>query len=177
MLPIASGKATAGNCQQFPTPVFHSHGNLQPYEQEDTGQNVPLAEVMVNVVAGLATVLGEVGEEVPFLGSVVRVVKKLHEHVKNAKQADAHVAEAGRRATATQDTVETLAKARFPVNNGCYRQTLETLGELMEMVAKWSDKGFWQKRLGVSLSKGKTTAQKYSEAFETLFQVQRAFSV
>ena len=37
--------------------------------------------------------------------------------------------------------------------------------------AKWSDKGYWSKRLGMSVSKGTSKALKYKHLFELHFQV------
>ena len=48
---------------------------------------------------------------------------------------------------------------------------LETLAELNAVVEKWSNKGAWKKCVGVSFSKGTTTAFKYKQLFELQFQV------
>ena len=41
----------------------------------------------------------------------------------------------------------------------------------MELVRKWDDKGYWQKRIGISWSKGKSVAKDYGCEFEKKFKV------
>ena len=101
------------------------------------------------------------------------LVELVTRHVKNVKQADGCVEEAGRRAQAVQVTVKTLQKGMFPKQHQSYTETLKALYDLNELVSKWDDKTFWQKTYGVSLSEGKSSAKKYADKFEVAFKVHR----
>ena len=115
--------------------------------------------------------VGEIGESVPFVGTVTKLVKSVTRHVKNVEKADAYVKEAGVRAKAAEDTVRKLEKGRFPKQHPSYTETLEALIHLDELVSKWNDKSSWQKTFGVSMSKGKTQAKKYADKFDDAFKV------
>ena len=103
------------------------------------------------------------------------IVRKIQDHAEAVSENDSSVAEAGRRAGAIREVVERVLDADFPSDNRSLVLILEELAELESIASKWSEKGYWTKRLGVSFSAGTTKACKYDELFRKHFEVGGGF--
>ena len=104
-------------------------------EAENACRDLPIFETALAVNAVGWAVVDGVNEvcDVPFVKVALGIVNVLRAHVKNVTKADKYVVEAGRRAEAVQETVERLAKAKFPQSNQRFAEILETLTELMKV--------------------------------------------
>ena len=108
---------------------------------------------------------------VPFFNALSVIVQKIRDHAAAVGENDSSVAEAGRRAGAIREVVERVLDADFPSDSRSLVLILEELAELESIASKWSEKGYWTKRLGVSFSAGTTKACKYDELFRKHFEV------
>ena len=108
---------------------------------------------------------------VPFFNALSVIVQKIRDHAAAVGENDSSVAEAGRRAGAIREVVERVVNADFPTDSRSLVLILEELAELESIASKWSEKGYWTKRLGVSFSAGTTKACKYDELFRKHFEV------
>ena len=118
----------------------------------------------------VASAAATAGLEVPFVSFALNMVLQIKKHVMLVESADAHVVEAGRRATCVQHTLGTLERAQFSANDPCFQNIVETLSRLNDLVTNWNDHSWWKKRVGFSVSNRSSLAQKYSEAFESTFE-------
>ena len=130
------------------------------------------ASSLVRLSAGIAG-----HDAVPLVYVVSVLARKIVEHAEAVSNNDQHVAEAARRATATQAVLDTLKGADFPSAHPAYVAIVEALAQIYEYASKWGDKSYWTKRLGVSLSKCTMKSLKYKHLFELQFQVRMAVGI
>ena len=116
-------------------------------------------------------------DAVPLVYVVSVLARKIVEHAEAVSNNDQHMAEAARRATATQAVLDTLKGADFPSAHPAYVAIVEALAQICEYASKWGDKSYWTKRLGVSLSKCTMKSLKYKHLFELQFQVRMAVGI
>ena len=104
-------------------------------EAENAYRDLPIFETALAVNAVFGAVLDGVDEvcDVPFVKVALGIVNVLRAHVQNVTKADKYVVEARRRAEAMQETVERLAKAKFPRSNQRFAEILKTLTDLMKV--------------------------------------------
>ena len=99
------------------------------------------------VVLRAADLADAVGGNILFVRALSTIVRKIRDHAKAVSKNDTSVAEAGRRAGAIREVVERVLDADFPSDSRSLVLILEELAELESIASKWSEKGYWTKRM------------------------------